>query len=1303
MKFGHRYAVAKDRLNDAVEDSIVGRYFCLVERKSTFTQEIAAGTVTFLTLAYILAVNASIISDTGGPCNSNDCTGPEKGEFDCRFHNNPGYEACVVQVKRSLVTATAAGSLVACVLMGLGANMPVALAPGMGLNAYFSTQVVGYRGTGPVSYQTALAAVFVEGWIFVFLAVTGIRLKLIRMVPRSIMLATSAGIGLFLAFIGLQSAEGLGMVVADSSTLVTLGGCPAQQRAPIYVIPQNSSVCSLDANGVIVQSLPPTGGNHACMGHKMQSGSVWLGLSGLILIGILMSRSVKGSIMCGILFVTIVAWIPNTKASYLGANTSIPGGEARLAYFKHVVDVPNLSKTGAAISFAGFTNGQLWIALITFLYVDFLDATGTLFSMANFINNFIPGFLDENKSFPNQTFAFCVDGLSSVIGSLMGTSPITAFVESASGIREGGRTGITALTVGFYFFISLFFTPIFASIPPYAVGPALITVGALMMINCVRIKWDKSSEALPAFLTILIIPMTYSIAYGVIAGIGTYTIINLFNWVVDQVIDWYQRQREASEEGSEEGSVASGSGDSHNSSVHTNKFVNFVMRAGSGFFGGRRWGQPEDEPAAENKDLHQESSSTADGAEDDAEAPRLSNGDLQHSSHPADNQAKQYFARLCKHIAPDLEVRLDAGEGKGKGVFAKREFEKDELLFKEPPLVGGQDTANKAQALVCSHCFCFLGSIELQVAWRLLSDKYKGGHAPDPELLQELEASTSRLPHTHLFKLPAPVACRGGCSDEVFCSQRCADAAWASYHSLLCCGPQDELPGTSSGPPARFIRTSFDMPPAQRSTQAASGDAQASGSGRQPSPPKAAPSDKGKGKRLHTSSGRSLLDTASLAPSARRDPDALRQFRGHADATNSAFHIAAKVVASTLIAARQRLDHLSLTDFEDEEELCWAALLQAWEPFGMGWKRIWWEAIEKPPDVADEAGFRADVKELAADSLELLSAALYDSRFEPLFSLDVYGSIVGMFELNNLGIWVASPVQDYFLHIDALEGAERAAVHEAAGPLLEALDSSYDAPCEGTAYYALQSCMNHSCAPNCHAMKSAEDVDGSAVLLAKRRVHRGEEVTISYIEEDMTYKERCHALKDYGFRSAETGQHQQRGISHPGRGCVRLLSPLSPLFGRCNLTMSKSLVLSALLLCLALAAQQAACYGDGEIRCSAGSPCPTPVANPYSCLVPVAGSCIVSEDDGECSASSFRPAGPRKACKDASGQASCCGDRTGSCLSASEVSAPCAGGPGNQFCQGKPDGTTCPPNGGTGQCAGGFCNTGLGGTGRKFL
>ncbi|KAK9909947.1 hypothetical protein WJX75_009918 [Coccomyxa subellipsoidea] len=526
------------KLNEKFGASVVGRYFKTVERKTTLFQELRAGTVTFLTIAYILSVNANILSDTGGPCTSNDCTGPDKS-FACRF-TDPGYQACVDATRKSLITATAASSLLGCVIMGVAANMPVALAPGMGLNAYFTYNVVGYYGTKNVSYQEALAAIFIEGWIFVLLSAVGVRQKVISYLPRTLALAMAAGIGLFLAHIGYQGSQGIGLVVGDGATLVTLGGCSVPSQVHPYYIDDTTSVCTPQGNTPL-PNLPPQGPNYECPTWKLNSGPLWMGMGALAIMSILMSRNFKGAIIAGIAITTIISWIPGHAASYLGPSSGILGGiggdgESRWEYFRNVVAVPSIKQTGGALSFSNFSNGDLWLALITFLYVDFFDATGTLFSMANFINNFIPGFVDpKTNNFPGSTMAYCSDGISIVIGAVMGTSPVTVFVESATGIREGGRTGLTAIMVAFWMFVALWFTPIIASIPTYCTGPALILTGALMMINVTKIDWNDINKAVPAFLTISIMPLTYSISYGVITGVVSFVLLHAIKWACDKL------------------------------------------------------------------------------------------------------------------------------------------------------------------------------------------------------------------------------------------------------------------------------------------------------------------------------------------------------------------------------------------------------------------------------------------------------------------------------------------------------------------------------------------------------------------------------------------------------------------------------------------------------------------------------------------------------------------------------------------------------------------------------------------------
>lgn len=262
---------ALTRLNTYVSKTRIGKHFKLSERNSTFTTELRAGTATFLTMAYILAVNASILSDSGGTCAVSDCiplcSNPRISTSDCLTSNftliqpdtsckfdpvNPGYAACLERTRRDLIVATVASSLIGCVIMGVLANLPLALAPGMGTNAYFAYTVVGFHGSGTISYQSALAAIFMEGLIFLLISAVGLRAKLAKLVPKPVRISSSAGIGLFLAFIGLQGNQGIGLIGYSSSTLVTLGGCPSSSRAMVApVMASGNGTMSLIPGGTV--------------------------------------------------------------------------------------------------------------------------------------------------------------------------------------------------------------------------------------------------------------------------------------------------------------------------------------------------------------------------------------------------------------------------------------------------------------------------------------------------------------------------------------------------------------------------------------------------------------------------------------------------------------------------------------------------------------------------------------------------------------------------------------------------------------------------------------------------------------------------------------------------------------------------------------------------------------------------------------------------------------------------------------------------------------------------------------------
>eukprot|EP00775_Hariotina_reticulata_P011241 gene11241-11390_t len=493
------------RLNRNFARSALGRFFDIEKRNTYLTAELRAGVVAFLTICYIIAVNPAILADTGGPCTVDDCTGPRAGTVACKFEDDPGYNACV----QSLVAATCISSAIGCFMMCFLANMPLAVAPGMGINAYFTYQVVGYHGSGSVTYQQALAAVFVEAWIFIFISLVGLRGRLIELVPKHIMLATAVGIGLFLSHIGFQRSEGIGLITFSPATLVSLGGCPPDGRAHMYTIKDPADVCQMnpETNTIEPLGLGPRSSNYQCVEGKMRSATMWLGIWAGVLIVVLTYYEIKAAIMYGVLFATIISWIPGTAVSYLTDAT--PGGVERFEYFRRVVDVPDPTKTSMQMDWEGLKNGDAWVALATFLYLDFLDATGTLFTMARLINENVPGFLDDKARFPRRLMTLCVDGFTILIGSLLGTSPLSVVAESSVGIKEGGRTGITAFVLGCGFTIAMFFAPIFSSIPSYATGPALIFVGTLIMSHAAEIDWSDLKIAFPSFLTIALMPLTY--------------------------------------------------------------------------------------------------------------------------------------------------------------------------------------------------------------------------------------------------------------------------------------------------------------------------------------------------------------------------------------------------------------------------------------------------------------------------------------------------------------------------------------------------------------------------------------------------------------------------------------------------------------------------------------------------------------------------------------------------------------------------------------------------------------------------
>ncbi|KAL6862319.1 permease [Trichoderma novae-zelandiae] len=485
-----------DLVDKWLSSSLFGRVFRLadsghpnaMEGTSVF-KEIRAGLTTFATMAYIIAVNASILSQTGGTC---DCALADKFQCD----TIPEFVDCKEEVRRDLITATAALAGISSFFFGLFTNLPVALAPGMGLNAYFAYQVVGTNGSGSISYRTALTAVFFEGIIFMFLALTGMRQWLVRLIPATIKTATGVGIGFFLTEIGLSYSSGIGAITGGGiSTPLSLGGCPPDMINEV------------------------TGG---CNGGQMTNPTMWLAIfCGGILTAFLMAFRVKYALVIGIALVSIISWPRNTPVSYFPYT---PEGDSRFSFFKQIITWHPLSKILNQLDWSldGTSTTHFILALFTFLYVDIIDATATLYSMVRFCGVVNP----KDGDFPRSTIAYCTDALFISIGALFGCSPVTAFIESGAGIAEGGRTGLTAVVAGLCFVGSIFFAPIFASIPPWATGCTLILVGCMMIRQITQVNWRYIGDVLPSFVVMTFIPFSYSVAYGLIAGLFVYTTLN---------------------------------------------------------------------------------------------------------------------------------------------------------------------------------------------------------------------------------------------------------------------------------------------------------------------------------------------------------------------------------------------------------------------------------------------------------------------------------------------------------------------------------------------------------------------------------------------------------------------------------------------------------------------------------------------------------------------------------------------------------------------------------------------------------
>lgn len=405
---------------------MIEKFFGFNPKETTIRTEIMAGITTFLTMAYILAVNPNILGETG----------MDKG---------------------ALFTTTVLMSALPTIFMALYAKLPLALAPGMGLNAFFAYTVCMVMG---YSWQFALTAVFLEGLVFLLLTVTNLREKIVDVIPNTLKNAIGAGIGLYIAFIGLKSAD---IVVNNDATLVALG--------------------------------------------DLSTGSALLGAIGIIITSILLVKNVKGALLFGILLTTLIG-IPLGVTKIDGVFSTPPSIDPIFMKFEwdHI-----------------FTKDML-IIVFTFLFVDLFDCIGTVIGVTN-----RAGMVKADGKIPRLKEIFTVDSISTAAGAAMGTSTVAVYVESAAGVNEGGRSGLTAFTTGICFLLALFFAPLFLAIPAAATTPVLVLVGLMMMSSVLKIDFNDYAEAIPAFICVLLMPLTYSISEGIVLGQLSYIFINLLS------------------------------------------------------------------------------------------------------------------------------------------------------------------------------------------------------------------------------------------------------------------------------------------------------------------------------------------------------------------------------------------------------------------------------------------------------------------------------------------------------------------------------------------------------------------------------------------------------------------------------------------------------------------------------------------------------------------------------------------------------------------------------------------------------
>lgn len=429
------------------------KLFKLSENGTDIKTEILAGVTTFMTIAYILAVNPSILS----------AAGMDQG---------------------GVFTATALASLLGTLFMAFFANYPFALAPGMGLNAYFAYTVV--LGMG-YEWQVALTAVFVEGIIFIILSLTNVREAIFNAIPYNLKAAVSVGIGLFIAFIGLQNAK----IVIGGATLIEL-----------YSLDGYNDVNGVEAtfNDVGI--------------------TVILAVAGIIITGILVIRNIKGNILWGIL----ITWILGIICQFAGIYVPNPeiGFYNLLPDFSNGLSVPSLAPVLGKLDFSGIFTLNFAVVIFAFLFVDMFDTIGTLIGVSS-----KAGMLDKEGKLPRIKGALLADAVATMAGAVLGTTTTTTFVESASGVSEGGRTGLTAVTTAILFGLALFLSPIFLAIPSFATAPALVVVGFYMLTNVANIDFKDIAEALPCYICIGAMPFFYSISEGISMGVISYVALNL--------------------------------------------------------------------------------------------------------------------------------------------------------------------------------------------------------------------------------------------------------------------------------------------------------------------------------------------------------------------------------------------------------------------------------------------------------------------------------------------------------------------------------------------------------------------------------------------------------------------------------------------------------------------------------------------------------------------------------------------------------------------------------------------------------